>query len=151
MRETLFNWLMPYVPGAAIVDLFSGSGALGLEALSRGATSAQFIELNKAAADAIQHNLKLLEASSSKVHQQTAQEYLRTVEPQSADIIFLDPPFEQQLHNAIIELIATQKLLRDGALIYIEKPQNQVLQVASDWQLLKQKSSGQVDFLLFQA
>ena len=97
VRETLFNWLTPDLPGARCLDLYAGSGALGLEALSRGAGSCQFVESIATAADNIKQHLTTLQAEQGRCLQISAGEYLQRGPDQqgSFDIVFLDPPFDQ--------------------------------------------------------
>ena len=160
MRETLFNWLTGYLEGAQVLDLFAGSGALGMEALSRGAQHVSFVELNEMAATSIRNNLELLHGSTERacnpeteglfqVHHQSAQDFLNNSAANTYDLLLLDPPFSEHLHEDILVLIQKTNLLKNRGLIYIEAPQDQAITVPSDWSLLKEKSSGQVRFSLF--
>ena len=96
VRETLFNWLQWHVPGARCLDLFAGSGALGLEALSRGARDVVMVEKHPAAAQALRDNLTLLGARNARLVHDDALRYLGRVTV-AFDLIFLDPPFRQML------------------------------------------------------
>lgn len=153
MRETLFNWLTGYIEGARVVDLFAGSGALGLESLSRGAEHVSFIELDKTAAKAIDSNLKVLnnepQLANAQVHNQSALTFLEQIEQKSCDILLLDPPFSAELHNQILQLIESSNIMKDSGLIYIEAPQKQPLILPSGWSKHREKSSGQVEFSLY--
>src|SRR5210317_1361034 len=93
IRETLFNWLAPSIQGARCLDLFAGTGALGFEALSRGATLVIFVENSRRAARAIEKSAQILDAAGAVVHRGDANDYLRDAAPASFDIVFLDPPF----------------------------------------------------------
>ena len=93
IRETLFNWLAPQIHGAHCLDLYAGTGALGLEALSRGAASAVFVEVSRVAAQQLRINIDLLKAEKATVLQQDALEYLYSKPDEKFDIVFLDPPF----------------------------------------------------------
>ncbi len=96
VRETVFNWLQAPLPGGRCLDLFAGSGALGLEALSRGAAEVVFVERNAAIARRLQDNLALLEAVSGRLERADALIWLRR-KPEPFDIVFLDPPFGRNL------------------------------------------------------
>lgn len=120
VRETLFNWLMPHLPGARVLDLFAGSGALGLEALSRGAASALLVERDAALAAALRATLaRLPGAEGGKVVQGDAIEVLRG-SPDCFDIAFVDPPFAADLWQKVWPLLAPR--LSPDALVYVEAP-----------------------------
>ncbi|HKJ19175.1 MAG TPA: 16S rRNA (guanine(966)-N(2))-methyltransferase RsmD, partial [Woeseiaceae bacterium] len=97
IRETLFNWLAPRIQGARCLDLYAGTGALGLEALSRGAAIAVFVEVSRAGAQQLRRNIDLLNAGNAMVLQQDALEYLHSYPEERFDIVFLDPPFAADL------------------------------------------------------
>ncbi|MBM6550541.1 16S rRNA (guanine(966)-N(2))-methyltransferase RsmD [Marinomonas ostreistagni] len=148
VRETVFNWLNFEVPGARCLDLFCGSGALGLEALSRGAKDCTFVELNKQVAQQIQQNLKTLNAPQGQVVHSDALSFLQR--PSEAyDLIFLDPPFRKGLLDQVIPALDSQ-WLKSGAHIYIERESEKELPPLPDnWQLLKEKKAGQLTFALY--
>ncbi len=149
IRETLFNWLAPYTAGARCLDLFAGTGALGLEAASRGAAEVQFAEYNTRAVQQLRHNLSSLNCDNAQVYAGDGVEWLRTKPPEPFDIIFLDPPFAENLwHPASIAL--SQGWLQTDALVYIECPKNQQLQLPLNWQQHKEKTAGAVRYGLFQ-
>ncbi len=151
IRETLFNWLQGYIHGANCLDLFAGSGILGLEALSRGAAQVDFVELNKSVVKQLEFNLDLLN-SKMKVHQQNALDYLQEYKAGNSEgggynIIFLDPPYRKNLLEEVLELICDKdKGLADkNTLIYLEHESEE----SFDWdkyglKILKQASAGQV-------
>ncbi len=143
VRETLFNWLQRSIANARCLDLFAGSGALGLEALSRGASEVIFIEKHHAAAQQLEQNLALLKAIDSVINLD-AKTYLLE-ESQAFDIIFLDPPFRQNLLPTMLELILEKQLLNNNALIYLEH-EAEVDYNWQDWQLeaIKETKAGQV-------
>jgi 16S rRNA (guanine966-N2)-methyltransferase len=97
VRETLFNWLAPYVEGAKVLDLFAGSGALFLEALSRGAGSALALDLNPAALNSLRSHLQTLQCDNGQLQQTDALAYLQNPAATPFDLVFLDPPFNQDL------------------------------------------------------
>ena len=150
VRETLFNWLQPLIAGAHCLDLFSGSGALGLEALSRGAGKVVFIERNPRAVAALKENLQLLQATNAEVHPGDAIAWLRG-EVKPFDVIFLDPPFRKDLLNPALSLIAEGGWAAPGARIYIEQ-ESELGEPAlpTGWVLLRSKKAGQVGYYLAQ-
>jgi 16S rRNA (guanine966-N2)-methyltransferase len=148
VRETLFNWLQPVIHGARCLDLFAGSGALGLEALSRGAIEVQFIERNPQAVKALQENLALLHADNGQVLQGDALTFLRSP-AQPFDVVFLDPPFRQDLLNPALTLLAQENWLAPGARIYIELEAEQgEPSLPVGWELLRSKKAGQAAYHL---
>lgn len=147
IRETLFNWLQGKIHGANCLDLFAGSGALGLEALSRGAQDVIFIEKNKAVATQLKTNLEILK-SNANVYQDDATIFLKN-QTQAFDIIFLDPPYRKNLLDITLQLINQQKLLHENSLIYLEHESEN----SFDWgeyslKILKQAKAGQVNSVL---
>jgi len=148
MRETLFNWLAPHLNGARCLDAFAGTGALGLEALSRGATFAQFVEFTSSAASQLKANLALLGCNSASVIQGDFLTQRLNCDP--FDIIFIDPPFDMNAWDRSFETLTTRNLLSKHALIYAESPRGQTLSPPNDWSIHKEKSSGQVTARLFQ-
>ena len=149
VRETLFNWLQSAIAGARCLDLFAGSGALGLEALSRGAQEIVFVEQAVAAARALQEQLIRLGArTKGQVVEMGAARYLRSV-PQAFDIVFLDPPFGRNALAEYIPLLVQGHWLKPGALVYLENEKREgVPPLPADWQLLKSKSAGEVGYHL---
>ncbi len=150
IRETLFNWLAPEIQGAHCLDAFAGSGALGLEALSRGAQSSLLLEKNTAAAHQLKSNLQLLQAVNGRVEQVDSLHWLQQ-QPVSHkfDIVFIDPPFALYLWEPIAAALETRQWLSDGAVIYLEAPRDAHLQLPANWQLHRDKQAGQVSFRLY--
>jgi 16S rRNA (guanine966-N2)-methyltransferase len=149
VKETVFNWLMPYIQDANCLDCFAGSGGLGFEAISRGASSAILVELNKAAAQQLNDNKALLKANNIRVIQQNALNFLHSNQ-QAYSLVFIDPPFRKGLAQKAAELLV-EKGLTDEALIYVEMEADDNLQIMpSHWQLLKEKVAGQVIYRLYQ-
>lgn len=146
LRETLFNWLQFHLQGSQCLDLFAGSGALGLEALSRGAAAVDFVELNRDAARALEEQLKLLRADNGHVHHTSANDFLVHTQARY-DIVFVDPPFAGNLWQQA--LTALDAHLREGGLVYVETPRNVALPAPAGWQLEKDKRAGQVEMRLF--
>lgn len=121
VRETLFNWLAPDIRGASCVDLFAGTGVLGLEALSRGASDVVFIEQDRRLARALRAQLATLE-SEARVIENSALAVLRGPRERRFDIAFVDPPYTMAL-APVLELLPDW--LADTATIYVERPQSE--------------------------
>ncbi len=148
VRETLFNWLQPLIAGARCLDLFSGSGALGLEALSRGAGWVVFIERNPKAVAALRENLSQLQSGNAEVHQGDALAWLRG-QPTPFDVVFLDPPFRQDLLTPALKLLDEGGWLTPGARVYIETElESGEPELPAGWTLLRSKRAGQVGYYL---
>jgi 16S rRNA (guanine966-N2)-methyltransferase len=149
VRETLFNWLAAATPGAQCLDLFAGSGALGLEALSRGAAHVTFVEQAAAAARELQARLAEWQAADARVERADALTFLAgTARP--FDIVFLDPPFTARLLSRAAALLEARHWLTRGALIYVECAARAALPpLPSSWQPLKAKRAGEVGYHLF--
>jgi 16S rRNA (guanine966-N2)-methyltransferase len=149
VRETLFNWLQHDIAGARCLDLFAGSGALGLEALSRGAKELVFVEQAVAASRALQEQLtRLGGASAGRVMEMGAARYLRSA-PQPFDIVFLDPPFGRGGLAEYVPMLDAGPWLKVGGLVYLENQKTEgVPAVPAHWQLLKSKSAGEVGYHL---
>jgi 16S rRNA (guanine966-N2)-methyltransferase len=149
VRETLFNWLQHSVAESRCLDLFAGSGALGLEALSRGAKEVVFVEQFPAAARALQEQLvRFGAASKGRVMQMGAARFLRApAEP--FDVAFLDPPFGKDALAEYMPMLDDGNWLKLGGLVYLENER-----VAGEpklpghWELLKSKSAGEVGYHL---
>lgn len=133
-RETLFNWLQPVLPGARVLDLFSGSGALGLEALSRGAREALLVERAPELADGLEANLRRLRAAdSARVVRADALALLAAPMYGRFDIVFLDPPFDQVLWQPA--LAALEPWLAEQAWLYLESPRDAGIEAGPLWSL----------------
>ena len=149
VKETVFNWLMPYIQDANCLDCFAGAGSLGFEAHSRGAAQVTLVELNKAAAKQLLANKQLLNADNIVVNSTDVLSFLKTQAPQSFDLVFIDPPFRQNLVTQTCELL-NNGWLAEQALIYVEMEAEGNQQLPSNWQLLKEKVAGQVAYRLYQ-
>ena len=148
VRETLFNWLQWQVPNARCLDLFAGSGALGLEALSRGAASVVMVEKHPTAVKALRDNIALLGANRVQLVHDDAFRYLQR-ETDAFDLIFLDPPFRKDWLESVLEQIVTRALLKPDGMIYLE----QEAEARTDWArfglaIYRQTQAGQVQSLL---
>lgn len=147
IRETLFNWLQADLPESRCLDLFAGSGALGLEALSRGAGSVCFLEQDVGASRLIRQHLQTLKASAAEVVTTDTLQWLAK-NGQPMDIIFLDPPFQADLWTRTIDLLRTHNWLQAGTLIYVESPRERLLPFPPEWLLHREKQAGQVTYRL---
>ncbi|MEK7816142.1 MAG: 16S rRNA (guanine(966)-N(2))-methyltransferase RsmD [Pseudomonadota bacterium] len=148
VRETLFNWLAPYLEGATCLDLFAGTGALCLEALSRRAARAIMVEQAAPVVEALRRNVQTLNAHGAEVRHADAVEFLQGP-PQPVDILFLDPPFASDLIGRCAALAEARGWVRPGGLIYIEAPSRlQALPLPPNWELVRSKAAGQVGYHL---
>jgi 16S rRNA (guanine966-N2)-methyltransferase len=149
VRETLFNWLQHSIADTRCLDLFAGSGALGLEALSRGAIEAVFVEQDPAAARALQEQLVRLGAESKgRILQMGAARYLRTA-AQAFDIAFLDPPFGTNALAEYVPMLDAANWIKPGGLCYLENERAAgAPALPPHWELLKSKSAGEVGYHL---
>jgi len=148
VRETLFNWLQATIVGARCLDLFAGSGALGFEALSRGATRVVALELDPNAAAAIRANAETLNTGKLELVQKSAPLWLQAnTSAVQFDVVFVDPPYQAGLYQPCLELLQQQKWLAPGALLYVEADQSlDTLGLPQDWELVKHKRAGGVHF-----
>ncbi len=150
IRETLFNWLAPALPGARCLDLFAGSGALGIEAISRGASEVILVEKHPRAANAISESLSSLDIAGAQLCQRDALEWLARRAERPFDIVFLDPPFADKLLEPCISLLNSNGYLNPSSLVYLETDKAYSVAVPENWRWSKEKSAGQVCFRLFQ-
>lgn len=133
-RETLFNWLQPVLPGARVLDLFAGSGALALEALSRGAREAVLVERDPAAAESLRGTIERLQAGdSASVIRADAIGWLQAPLFGRFDIVFLDPPFDAGAWHAVVP--ALTPWLADDAWLYLESPAEAGIEPGTGWRL----------------
>lgn len=152
VRETVFNWLMHDIADANCLDLFAGTGVLGLEALSRGAQSVQFVEASRSVASVLLQNIEMLKArdNCALVATQDARSYLGRPPVKPFDIVFLDPPFGADLLGQVIRLINETGWLADNALIYVEQARKtDPVSVPLSWQLHREGKTGQSRFSLY--
>jgi 16S rRNA (guanine966-N2)-methyltransferase len=150
VRETLFNWLAPIVPGAYCLDLFAGSGALGLEALSRGAGETWFVETHGATATALRSNLQLLNATTGHVWHGDAEAFLAQPCQRPFDIVFLDPPFRHGWLDRICPLLESGGWIAPCGRVYLEyERENPPTGIPLSWHSLRKKEAGQLTYHLF--
>ena len=147
--KTVFNWLTPRIDGARCLDLFAGTGALGLEALSRGARSAVFVEKSRKAAEALRRNVTALAAEGAEVRQADAFEFIGECAPGSFDIVFLDPAFAADALGELCRLLDREGVPADGCLVYLEEDRlRPAVSLPEGWQTLKSKTAGNVRYSL---
>nr|WP_242469317.1 16S rRNA (guanine(966)-N(2))-methyltransferase RsmD [Rhabdochromatium marinum] len=146
-RETLFNWLQPILSGSRCLDVFAGSGALGFEALSRGAAQVVMLERNALVARQLRANARQLAAAALDIQQTDSLRWLATSPPRPFNIVFLDPPFAADLLPASLEQLSTRPWLAPEARIYLETAaQAPAIELPSGWHWLREKSAGQVRY-----
>jgi 16S rRNA (guanine966-N2)-methyltransferase len=145
VRETLFNWLGQRLDGLACLDLFAGSGALGFEALSRGAARVVMVESDRSVAAALRESAKLLEAAGAQVIVGEAMAYLRQ-STESFDVVFLDPPYASDLAVKAFEKLEPR--LNPGARVYAESAE--ALKLPVPWKALREDRAGAVRYGLYE-
>ena len=149
IRETLFNWLAFDIAGAYVLDLFAGTGALGLEALSRGAAKVDFVDTNPKAVQQLRSNLSTLGSVAGQIHHQSALDYIKQAEDNSYDLIFLDPPFHKDWLKSLFAEKQLSRVLKPGGKVYIEYEKG--AQFSAELQLIKEKSTGSLIFSLYES
>jgi 16S rRNA (guanine966-N2)-methyltransferase len=149
VKETVFNWLMPYISQSHCLDCFTGAGSLGFEAVSRGAKQVTLIELNNVAVKQLQTNKARLKAGNVDIFQCDTVNYLQEKPKQTYDIVFVDPPFRKNLVTKTAQLLS-QGWLAEQALVYVEMEAEAVTILPNNWQLVKEKVAGQVAYRLYQ-
>ncbi|WP_324723157.1 16S rRNA (guanine(966)-N(2))-methyltransferase [Lelliottia sp. JS-SCA-14] len=149
VRETLFNWLAPSMVDSRCLDCFAGSGALGLEALSRYAASATLLEMDRSVSQQLQQNLTTLKAINAKVVNTNALAFLAQ-KGTPHDVVFIDPPFRKGLLEETLTLLENNGWLADDALIYVESEvENGLPPVPVHWDLHREQVAGQVAYRLY--
>lgn len=152
VRETLFNWLAPRVERARCLDLFAGTGALGFEALSRGAAQVEFIERSRRAAEALRRNIATLDAAGGQVREADAYKLIQDASIAPFDIVFLDPPFADDRRAELCRLLKANGWVGSGSLVYLEQPREQPLpEMQAGWSVRREKTAGQVRYSLLEA
>ena len=145
VRETLFNWLSQYLPGSYCLDLFAGSGALGLEAASRDAQYVLLVEKDREIVQNLQQQLVMLASNQVKIICANALKFLQQSPPLTFNIIFLDPPFGQHLLTPSCTLLEQLGWLQATAFIYLEAEHHLgIPHLPAGWQIIRQQTAGQV-------
>ena len=147
VRETLFNWLAPVIRDARCLDLFAGSGALGLEAASRGAARCVLVEREHAVVQVLREQVARLKAEQIEVIEADVPSWL-TLGAAPFDIVFLDPPFRQGLLQECIERLEQNGWLADSAWVYVESERGLELALPERWEWYREKQAGQVSYRL---
>jgi 16S rRNA (guanine966-N2)-methyltransferase len=151
IRETLFNWLAPVIADSVCLDLFAGSGALGFEALSRGAKQVVMVDRNRETINALKKNAELLGTTNIEFICLPFSPELKNIFTQKFNIVFLDPPFHQGLAAPTCHWLETENCLADGALIYIETEKElKNFTPPTNWKILRHKTEGQISYYLCQ-
>lgn len=150
VRETLFNWLAPVIEGARCLDLCAGTGALGIEACSRGAGSVQFVERDALAAQALRDNLSRLRIEVAQVSVLDAGAFLHGA-ARAFDLVFLDPPFALGLWSELARQLEAGGWLAANALIYVESPRAGEPELPSNWSVHREGHAGEVRFALYRS
>jgi len=146
VRETLFNWLAADIPGSICLDLFAGSGALGFEAISRGASSVIMVDANSKVTDNLKKNVNNLSIENVKIINQKAKKFLEKNQ-QLFDLVFLDPPFEKGMLDSITTQIKPH--LSEKALVYVEQENsNSTIDFSDEWKVIKSKKGSRFCYAL---
>jgi 16S rRNA (guanine966-N2)-methyltransferase len=152
IRETVFNWLAPEIEGSRCLDLFAGTGVLGLEALSRGAAETVFVERSGEASDVLRRSIRHLGTTSATVVCGDALDYLRHAAPSPMDIVFLDPPFAGQSAEQLCSLLDSRNWLARRASIYLEQDaRRSIPPLPRGWTVRREKKAGNVRYSLLDA
>jgi len=152
VRETLFNWLQPRIAAARVLDLFAGSGALGLEALSRGAAHVSFVERDRRAAAAIEALAGQWKESAASITCADAQDWIARSHGTETrfDIVFIDPPYDSALLGATATALVKHERLAPDARVYLERRARDALPpLPPAWRELREGRAGEVGYHLF--
>ncbi|MET0225575.1 MAG: 16S rRNA (guanine(966)-N(2))-methyltransferase RsmD [Dokdonella sp.] len=149
VRETLFNWLMPVLDGARCLDLYAGTGALGIEALSRGAGECVFVERDRTLCRQLQDNLARLKVEQARVVNDEAFGFLEYEPAQPFDLVFLDPPFAANLWNDTARRLEQGGWLAAHAQVYVEAAPTAQFTAPENWPLHREGRAGAVHYALY--
>jgi 16S rRNA (guanine966-N2)-methyltransferase len=152
VRETLFNWLAPHIAGMRVLDLFAGSGALGFEALSRGAASAVLIEKDRAAAASLRDVAQRFGLASVRIGNGDALAFLRAQPMHGCELAFLDPPFAAGLLEPALAVLAGNRVLAPGGFCYLEQSASDAVPtLPTGWTVHRSGKAGEVGYHLLHA
>lgn len=149
VRETLFNWLQPMLPGARVLDLFAGTGALGFEACSRGAAAAVLVERDPGLAEGLRASATRLKVGGLRVVTADALAWLQQAPTEGFDLVFLDPPFEAGLWEEAARRLGPW--LAPEAWIYVETPLKDAPELPPGWRLHREGRTREVRYALFRS
>ena len=150
VRETLFNWLAPVIEGASCLDLFSGSGALGFEAASRGAARVDLVDHDHSVYRQLVYTRDTLSANQVHIHCEDALTFLAATADRF-NIVFLDPPFRSQFAPRIITALEHSGILKAQSLVYLETPkQDSEPNLPETWRLHREKKTGSIAYRLYE-
>lgn len=144
VRETLFNWIHFDLPGAQVLDLFAGSGALGYEALSRGARRAVLVENSAQALKDLENSRQMLGAEGAELVQSDARTYLQQTPGESFEIVFVDPPFQEDFYREVLDVLVSRNWVNAESLIYVEADADLVPDWPTGWGARRQLKAGNV-------
>lgn len=147
LKETIFNWLTPYIHDSVCIDACAGSGSLGIESLSRGASKAIFYELNFKAINQIKENLQLLGINGYEVYKQDCIKALSKLKLESNTIIFLDPPFNKNIIPKALSTITNNTSISSDCVIYIETERDANYSLEG-FEILKEKNTSNISVKL---
>lgn len=148
VRETLFNWLAPYLTGASCLDLFAGTGSLGIEAVSRGAKNSVLVDFEIGTIELLKRHVEMLGADNIEVLNCDAAIWLKNSVPNPFDIIFLDPPFQRGLIEQMLDKL-TRGWLHSRSWVYLESEKLPILHLQeNNWEILRQGRTRHVEFAL---
>lgn len=148
IRETLFEWLSKYIKNSRCLDCFAGSGALGIEAISRQAAFSTLLEINKTTFYNLKKNIRELNISNAEIIRTNTLYWLKK-SGQPYDIIFIDPPYHQGLIKKTMDLLEHKKWIKKNSFIYIEKEKQQSLIIPKNWTLYKKKITNKIQCYLY--
>jgi 16S rRNA (guanine966-N2)-methyltransferase len=151
LKEIIFNWLQFEINDFVCLDLFAGTGSLGIEAISRNAQKVFFVELNKKNYSVLTKNIKLLDIKDkSKVIFKDAFEWIKKNNLSNIDLILLDPPFNQEYEIKLLKLLSRKNDIKPSCKIYLEHSKFTEVEVSEDFEILKNKIVGDVRALLLE-
>lgn len=152
VRETLFNWLQPVIDGARCLDLCAGTGALGFEALSRGARSVTFLDKSPRVVQALRETAAMLGASDAVIEQADALAWLRRRMDETFHIVFVDPPYGTDMQAELCRLLDRYSWLALAARIYVEQDSREPdISLPDGWRVIRQDTAGTVRYCLLAA
>ena len=145
VKEAVFSMLLPYLNGAVVLDLFAGSGALGIESLSRGAAKAYFVDNSQEALNCVKSNILAAKLESDTIIKKMSADIFLNSCDEKFDIIFLDPPYSQNLYTSVLQIISERKLLAEDGLIVVEWDyESGFLNEEQNFEVFKEKKYGRV-------